>query len=219
MNVVMINGSPKEQGNTAFALSTVAKVLEEQGIRTERINIGRDPLHGCIGCGTCAKQQNRQCRFTDDPVNGWLQTMLGADGLVIGSPVYYAGINGALKAFLDRAFFVATANGRLFRHKAGAGVVAVRRAGSVTAFEQLNKYFSISEMFIPTGNYWNEIHGRLPGEADGDEEGKQSLRVLGANMAWLLKLIEHGKNAVPAPAMEEKIMTNLYPLNVKATSL
>jgi len=208
MKVVMINGSPRPKGNTAFALGTVAKVLEEQGIQTERIDIGRDPLHGCIGCGTCMRQLNRQCRFTDDPVNGWLQTMLEADGLLIGSPVYYAGINGALKAFLDRAFFVASANGKLFRHKVAAGVIAVRRAGSVLSLDQLNKYFAISEMFIPTSNYWNEIHGLMPGEAAGDAEGEQCLRVLGANMAWLLKIIEHGKGAVPPPALEEKIMTN-----------
>jgi multimeric flavodoxin WrbA len=208
MKVVMINGSSKPKGNTAFALSSVANVLEAEGIQTERIDIGRDPLHGCIGCGTCAQKQNRQCAFADDPVNGWLPAMFEADGLVIGSPVYYAGINGALKAFLDRAFFVASSNGGLFRHKAAAGVVAVRRAGAITALDQLHKYFSISEMFIPTGNYWNVIYGMAPGEAASDAEGAQSLRVLGANMAWLLKIMAHGKGAVPAPVQEKKIRTN-----------
>ena len=207
MKVVMINGG-KPKGNTAFALATVAKALEEQGIQSERIDLGRDPIHGCIGCGTCMRQLNRQCRFTDDPVNGWIQTMIESAGMVIGSPVYYAGINGALKAFLDRAFFVAGNNGRLFRHKVGAGVIAVRRAGSVTSWDQLNRYFGLSEMFIPTSNYWNEIHGMLPGEAAGDAEGEQSLRVLGANMGWLLRIIEHGKGTLPPPALEEKIMTN-----------
>jgi len=205
MKVVMINGS-KPNGNTAFALSTVAKVLNGQGIQTEQFDIGRDPVHGCIGCGVCAKQQNRQCRFTDDILNSWLPAMFEADGLLIGSPVYYAGINGALKACLDRAFFVASANGSVFRHKVGAGVVAVRRAGSETALDQLHKYFSISEMFIPTSNYWNEIHGMLPGEAAADAEGEQCLRILGANMAWLLKTIADGKSA--APAREEKIKMN-----------
>ncbi|MDR2727287.1 MAG: flavodoxin family protein [Deltaproteobacteria bacterium] len=208
MNVVVINGSPRANGNTAFALTTAAKVLEEKGIRIERIDIGQVPIHGCIACRSCMQQQNRQCRIADDPVNGWLQTMIEADGMVIGSPVYYGGMNGALKAFLDRAFFTASGNGGLFRHKVGAGVVAVRRAGSVATLDQLNKYFSISEMFIPGSNYWNEMHGLMPGEAAGDAEGVQCMRVLGANMAWLLHLIEHGKHAVPAPVREEKIRTN-----------
>jgi multimeric flavodoxin WrbA len=207
MNVVMINGSARgAKGNTAFALATVAKALEGQGIQIENIEIGRDPLHGCVGCGSCMKAQNRQCRFTDDPVNRWLQTLFGAAGMVIGSPVYYAGINGALKSFLDRAFFVASSNGGLFRHKVGAGVVAVRRAGSITALDQLNKYFGLSEMFIPTSTYWNEIHGMLPGEAAGDAEGEQCLRLLGANVAWLLRAIERGGDALPPP--DAKVRTN-----------
>lgn len=208
MKVVLINGSARQKGNTAFALNTVEQVLTEQGIQTERIEIGREAIHGCIGCGACMQKMDRTCRFTDDKVNEWIQTMIAADGMVIGSPVYYAGINGALKSFLDRAFFVAAVNGALFRHKVGAGVIAVRRAGSVVALDQLNKYFGISEMVIPTSIYWNEIHGMMPGEAQQDVEGVQCMRVLAGNMAWLLKLIEHGKGAVPPPAPEEKIFMN-----------
>ena len=139
-------------------------------------------------------------------VNRNLETLFTADGLLVGSPVYYAGVNGALKCFLDRAFFVAGANGGLFRHKVGAGVVAVRRGGEIAAWDQLNKYFAISEMFIPSGNYWNMVFGLEPGEARRDPEGMQTLRVLGANMAWLLKNLAAGA-AAPPPATD-KVMTN-----------
>lgn len=123
--------------------------------------------------------------------------------MVIGSPVYYAGINGALKAFLDRAFTVASANGSLFRQKAGAGVVAVRRGGEASAWEQINKYFTISEMFVPSGNYWNMVFGLEPGEAAQDVEGAQTMQVLGANMAWLVKAIEQNKSALPPVEAKE----------------
>jgi len=208
MKVILINGSSHEKGNTAFALDKAEAVLADQGIGAERINIGREALHGCIGCGVCAKQQNRQCRFTDDPVNGWLKHMLDADGMIIGTPVYYAGMNGALKSFLDRAFFVAAANGGLFRHKVGMALAAVRRAGALPAFDQINKYFTISEMFVASGNYWNMVYGMLPGEAAGDAEGVQCVELSAANMAWMLKLMEHGKGAVPPPAAPPKARTN-----------
>ncbi len=208
MKVVTINGSPHEKGNTALALDTLGAELEARGIQTERINIGKDMLHGCVGCWACAKQRNMQCRFNDDPVNGWIAAMAEADGMVIGSPVYYAGINGALKSFLDRAFFVAANNGNPFRHKVGAAVTVVRRGGSLPAYEQINKYFSICEMFMPSGNYWNMAYGMLPGESAKDAEGMQCIQVLGANMAWLLQLIAYGKGAVPPPPAVKKIPMN-----------
>ena len=208
MKVVTINGSSHKKGNTALALDVVSAQLKAQGITTERINIGQEKLHGCIGCGVCAKQQNLRCRFEDDPVNNWIATMCQADGLVIGSPVYYAGINGALKSFLDRAFFVIQSNGNCLRLKAGVAVVAVRRGGALPAYEQINKYFSIAEMTIPSGNYWNMAYGMLPGEAAQDAEGMQNLEVLGANMAWLLKIMEHGKDALPKPAQVQKNRMN-----------
>ena len=208
MKVVTINGSSHDKGNTALALDTVSRQLEAQGIRTERINIGQTKLHGCIGCGVCAKQQNLRCSFEDDPVNDWITTMCEADGLVIGSPVYYAGINGALKSFMDRAFFVIQSNGNRLRLKVGAAVVAVRRGGALPAYEQINKYFSIAEMVIPSGNYWNMTYGMMPGEAAQDAEGIQNLEVLGANMAWLLKVMEHGKDAVSKPMQVQKARMN-----------
>ena len=204
MKVVAINGSPKRNGNTALALDAISEVLEAEGIRAERMDVGGERLHGCSGCGACRQKANRKCRLDDDGLNDRLETLFAADGIILGSPVYYAGINGALKSFLDRAFFVAGANGSLFRHKAGASLVAVRRAGAATALDQLNKYLSICEMFIATGNYWSMVYGRAPGEAAGDAEGMQCARVLGANLAWLLKAVEAGRKNVPPPPSRTK---------------
>lgn len=205
MKVVAINGSPNAKGNTAFALDLVCEVLNGQGIGTERIEIGKAAVHGCIGCGFCWEKRNRRCVFNDDLLNRVIDRLLEADGVLIGSPVYYAGMNGALKAFLDRAFFVASASGALFRQKVGAGVVAVRRGGEASAWEQINKYFTISEMFIPSGNYWNMVFGMEPGEAARDTEGAQNMRILGANMAWLLKAVAAQRETLP-PAEEKEMM-------------
>ncbi|MDL2227155.1 flavodoxin family protein [Deltaproteobacteria bacterium OttesenSCG-928-M10] len=209
MKVLLINGSSKTKGNTALALDTAAMVFADNKIETDRIDIGKAAIHGCVGCGACFQKQNRRCvQFTDDPVNEWLEKILTADGLMIGSPVYYAGINGALKALLDRAFFVAAGNGGLMRHKVGAAVTAVRRAGSLPALEQIHKYFSISEMFMPSGNYWPQVFGLAPGEGAGDDEGLQCVGVLAANMAWLMKLMDYGREALPPPAAQNKVKTN-----------
>lgn len=208
MNVFVINGSAKSNGNTATALDAVCAELNGQGIATERWDIGSKPLHGCIGCMTCRQRQNRRCVFEDDGVNDRLETLFNADGVLVGTPTYYAGLNGALKCVLDRAFFVGAANGGLLRHKVGAAVAAVRRAGSVPALDQITKYFTISEMFMPAGNYWNMVFGMAPGEAERDVEGIQNARLLGANMAWLLKLIEHGRKTLPPPAPVVKTPMN-----------
>jgi len=205
MNVVAINGSPKEKGNTYNALKIVAEELEKQGISTEIIHVGNKNVRGCIACGGCQKNKDEKC-IIDDEVNGIIQKMKVADGIVIGSPVYYASIAGTMKCFLDRAFYVAGANGGLFRHKVGASVVAVRRSGEVATFDHLNHYFTITEMFLASSSYWNVIHGRLPGEALQDEEGIQTMRVLGKNMAFLIKSIAQNKNSLPEK--EAKIMTN-----------
>lgn len=205
MRVVAINGSPGPKGNTAIALDLVCETLGKQGVETEKIEIGKKAMHGCIGCGVCFEKGNRRCVFDDDILNGVVDKMFAADGILIGSPVYYAGINGALKSFLDRAFFVGMANGGLFRHKVGAGVVAVRRGGEVVAWEQINKYFTISEMFVPSGNYWNMMFGLEPGEAAQDIEGAQNMRVLGANMAWLLQAVAKNRESLP-PAEEKEFM-------------
>ncbi len=206
MKVVTINGSPKKNGNTATALDAVTAALTENGIETERIDIGTRAIHGCIACGKCFEMKNRRCILDDDILNATLETVFTADGIVVGSPVHYAGIGGALKSFLDRAFFVAAANSGLFRHKAAAGIVAVRRGGEVTAWDQLNKYFTISEMFMASSHYWNMVFGHAPGECKDDGEGMQGMQILGENLAWLVKALAAGKATLP-PA-REKIMTN-----------
>lgn len=203
MYVVAINGSPKEHGNTYHALKMVTDELENQGVNTEIIHIGNKTIRGCIACGSCFRNKNEKCAI-DDEVNVVIQKMKAADGIIIGSPVYYASVPGTMKSFLDRTFYVAGANGGLFRHKIGASVVAVRRSGEVATFDHLNHYFTITEMFMASSNYWNVIHGREPGEVLKDEEGVQIMRVLGKNMAFLLKSVEQNKDALPE--REDKIM-------------
>lgn len=205
MHVVAINGSPKLEGNTYTALGVVCDELAKYGITTEIIHIGNKNIRGCLACGGCAKNKNEKC-VIDDEVNEVIQKMKVADGILLGSPTYYASIAGTMKSFLDRAFYTAGANGGLFRHKVGAAVVAVRRSGEVAVFDHLNHYLTIGEMFVPSSNYWNVIHGRLPGEVLQDEEGVQIMRVLGKNMAFLMESIS--KNAENLPEKEQKIMTN-----------
>lgn len=205
MKVIAINGSPKENGNTYHAIKMVADELEKQGISTEIIHIGNKTIRGCLACGGCAQNKNEKCVINDE-VNEIIQKMKAADGILIGSPVYYASIAGTMKCFLDRAFYVAGANGGLYRHKAGASVVAVRRSGEVATFDHLNHYFTLGEMFMASSNYWNVIHGRLPGEVLQDEEGVQIMRVLGKNMGFLIKQLKN--KTVALPEQEAKIMTN-----------
>ncbi len=207
MKVLAINGSPNENGNTSFAIRAVCDELEKEHFETEILHIGNKKLHGCIACGVCISKGDCRCAL-DDGINEWILKMVEADGIILGSPVYFSGVNGTMKSFLDRAFFVAAVSGRPLRHKVGAAVVAVRRSGGVATFEQLNNYLCFSEMLIPASNYWNVIHGMTPGEAAGDQEGIQTMRVLGKNMAWLLKLVEHGKGHVHPPPMEDKVLTN-----------
>lgn len=205
MYVVAINGSPKIHGNTYHALKMVTDELEGQGITTEIIHIGNKIIRGCVGCGGCRKNLDERC-VMDDEVNVVIQKMKAADGIILGCPVYYASIPGTMKCFIDRTFYVAGANGGLFRHKVGASVVVVRRSGEVATFDHLNHYFTIAEMFMPSSNYWNVIHGREPGEVLEDKEGVQIMRVLGKNMAFLLKSIDQNKENLPKK--EEKIMMN-----------
>ena len=206
MKVIAFNGSPRKEGNTYHAIKMVAEELEKEGIEVEIVQVGDKAIRGCMGCNGCMKNRDEKCVIAGDEVNAWIQKMKAADGIIIGSPVHYAAIGGAMKSFLDRAFYVA--NLGFLRHKVGAAVVAVRRSGGVTTFNQLNNYLNYTEMLIPGTNYWNVIHGFAPGEARQDAEGCQIMRVLGQNMAWLLKLVEHGKGAVAEPAGERKILTN-----------
>lgn len=207
MNVVAINGSPRNEGNTYHALKTVAAELEQEGIDVRIIQVGDKPIRGCLACGTCGKLKNCRC-IIDDDINDIIQLMKAADGIILGSPVHFSGIAGTMKSFLDRAFYVASANGGLFRHKAGAALVAVRRSGGTAAFQQLNAYLLYAELLIPTGNYWNIIHGAAPAEALKDDEGIQTLRTLGKNMAWLLKMKQQSSPAIAEPEAEPKVRTN-----------
>lgn len=207
MKVVAFNGSPKKEGNTYLAIKIVANELEKEGIEVEIIHVGDKNIRGCLACNMCAKNKNERCAI-DDEVNDWIQKIKNADGVIFASPVHYASIAATMKAFLDRAFYVASSNGGLFRHKVGAALVTVRRSGGVTTFNQLNNYLNYAEMLIPTTNYWNVIHGASPGEVMQDEEGIQIMRVLGKNMAWLLKLVENGKGKIDEPEKEPKVFTN-----------
>jgi multimeric flavodoxin WrbA len=208
MNVVAINGSPKKEGNTYHAIGMVAAELAEEGIETEIIHIGNKLIQGCIACGQCAKNRDERCVLPGDHVNDALRKMKQADGIILGTPVHYAAIGGTMKSFLDRAFYVSGSNGGLLRHKVGAALGAVRRSGGVPPFNQLNNYLHYAEMLMPNSNYWNVIHGTQPGEVAQDEEGRQIMRILGKNMAWLMKLVEHGKGVVVEPAAEPKAFMN-----------
>ncbi len=208
MKVIAINGSPNKKGNTFHALNEMGKVFGEEGIEFEILQTGHMDIHGCIGCGGCAKNRDEKCVLPDDGVNELIQRIKKADGIVFGSPVYYSGIPGTLKSFLDRLFYVAGVNGSLFRHKVGASVVAVRRSGGLPTFQQLNNYLLYSEMVIASSNYWNVIHGSRPGEVLEDEEGLQILRILAKNMVWIMRLVENGKDKVIEPDRERKIFTN-----------
>ena len=206
MKVVAFNGSPHKEGNTYQAIKLVAAQLEQAGIEVEIVHVGNKVVRGCTACGGCTRNGGGACVITTDPVNEWIEKMKTADAIILGSPVHYAGIAGTMKSFLDRAFYVASAG--FLRHKVGAAVVAVRRSGGVTTFDQLNHYITYAEMIMPGTNYWNVIHGTAPGEALQDEEGQQIMRVLGSNMAWLMKIVVAGKQSLEEPEREKKIFTN-----------
>jgi multimeric flavodoxin WrbA len=206
MKVIALNGSPHKNGNTAYALNVVGKALLDEGVDFEIVEIGGKHIRGCIACNQCAENEDGKCGITNDVLNDTLLKMKEADGIILASPVYYSGIAGTMKCFLDRAFYVASANGGWFRHKVGASVVAVRRTGGSLTFNALNQYLSISEMLVPASNYWNVIHGLEPGDAAQDAEGIQIMQVLGRNMAWMLKMREQSKGIEPKP--EEKVFTN-----------
>lgn len=208
MKVVAFNGSPRKEGNTYEALKIVCEQLEAKGIETEIVQVGINNIRACIACGQCAKNKNEACSMKSDEVNDWIQKMKKADGILLGSPVHYASMAANMKSFLDRAFYVSGVNNYMFRHKVGASVVAVRRSGGLPTFNELNNYLNYSEMLLATSNYWNVIHGTMPGEVHQDEEGVQIMRILGRNMAYLLELRENAKEKVKAPELEKKIFTN-----------
>lgn len=205
MKVLLINGSPKAAGCTYTALKAVADELEKNDIEAEIVHVGTSAVRGCMGCGMCAKNGDKECIYTDDNVNMIIKKMQEADGVVIGSPVHYAAASGALTSTLDRAFYA----GGSMAHKLGASVVSCRRGGASAAFDQLNKYFTIAQMPIVSSNYWNQVHGNTPEEVLQDKEGIQTMQVLARNMAWMLKCIDAGNKAgVQKPEAVAKIKTN-----------
>lgn len=203
MKVILVNGSPKEKGCTYTALCEVAGALQKNGIETELFWVGAASVAGCIGCGVCLK--NGSC-FVDDAVNAFVERAKEADGFVFGTPVHFAAASGAMTSFLDRAFY---GKGAVFAGKPGAAVVSCRRGGASAAFDQMNKYFTISNMPIVSSQYWNQVHGNTPEEVLKDEEGMQTMRTLGNNMAWLLKCIKAGEAAgITFPEREPAVKTN-----------
>ena len=204
MKVLLINGSPHSKGSTYTALNEVAVTLEKEGIETEMIHVGHMAIRGCIACGKC--REIGQCVF-EDAVNEAAEKFANADGIVVGSPVYYASANGTLTSFLDRLFY---SSARKFDKtmKVGAAVVSARRGGNTATFDELNKYFTISGMPVVSSQYWNQIHGNCAEDAMQDAEGLQTMRTLGRNMAFLMKSIALGKEAFGLPETEAKIATN-----------
>lgn len=202
MKVLMINGSPRANGNTATALAEMEKVFAAEGIETEIVNIGNQAIRGCIACGSCGS--NGKCVF-EDAVNACAAKFQECDGLVVASPVYYASANATLIAFMDRLFYSTRFDKTM---KVGASVVAARRGGLSSTFDELNKYFTISGMPVASGQYWNSIHGGAPGEAKEDLEGLQTMRTLARNMAFLMKSIALGKEKYGLPEKEAIIRTN-----------
>ena len=208
MKVLLVNGSPHKEGCTYTALKEVEKTLNEEGIETEIFWIGIKPIAGCIACKTCVTKG--ECVF-DDVVNEFVKKAEEFDGFIFGSPVHYAAAGGGITSFMDRAFYSAACakKATVFRYKPAAAIVSARRAGTTVAYDQLNKYFGITEMPIISSRYWNMVHGATPEDVVKDEEGMQIMRILGRNMAYYLKCIDAGKKAgIEMPKREKTIFTN-----------
>lgn len=201
IKVLAINGSPKSNGNTAHSLKIISDVLQEQKIQTEIIHIGNQSIRGCSACGGCIGKTI--CTLCDDVVNEAIEKMLAADGIILGSPVYFSGVAGTMKCFLDRAFYVATRE-RSLRGKVGAAVVAARRSGGSSALDSLQHYIVYSEMTLVGSSYWPIAHGWKPGEVQEDVEAVDTLKMLAQNMAWILKQREATKADIPYPQMEKR---------------
>jgi multimeric flavodoxin WrbA len=186
MKVVAFNGSPRKEGNTFYSIRTVFEELENEGIETELIQLGSSNIKGCRACFKCFETKDRKCIQKDD-LNQFIEKMASAEGIIIGSPTYFANVSTEVKALIDRAGLVSRANGNLFARKVGAAVVAARRAGAVNVYQNINLFFGIGSMIVPGSSYWNIAMGRNPGEVLKDEEGMKTFRDLGQNMAWLIR--------------------------------
>jgi multimeric flavodoxin WrbA len=189
MKVVAFNGSARRDGNTAILINLVFDELKKEGIKTELVQFGGKPVRGCMACFGCYRNKNNRCVIEEDVINDCIQKMIGADGIILGSPVYVTDVSAEMKALIDRACLVSRANGDSFRRKVGAAVMAVRRGGATHAFDTMNHFFTISQMVVVGSCYWNFAFGREIGEVRNDEEGVRTMKVLGENMAWLLKKV------------------------------
>ncbi len=190
MKVVAFNGSARKNGNTAILIKKVLSVLKKEGIETELIQLAGQQIHGCSACTSCKTSKNKQCIIKDDKVNQYIQKMIDADGIILGSPVYFSMMTPEMKALIDRAGYVARANQHMFKRKVGAAVVAVRRAGGIPTFDAINHFFLISQMIVPGSSYWNVGIGLDKGDVRKDREGLKTMQTLGENMAWLIKKLE-----------------------------
>ena len=206
MKVTAINGSPKRDGNTNAALLAMGEILQSEGIEVEILHIGAKGIHGCIACGYCWTSKDNLCVFKDDIVNEYSLKMRAADGIILGTPTYYAGIAGDMKCFLDRIFF---SSSDYFKYKVGTGIAVVRRAGGVDAVHQLMNFFNLAETITPPSQYWTVAYGMEKSEVTTDGEGMQTLRRNARAMAWLLKVFAATKDTIPPPTDgEERIFTN-----------
>ncbi len=190
MKVIAFNGSARKEGNTAILLNLVLDELTAEGIETEVYSLAGKPIQGCIACFKCFEKKNRRCNVEKDIINECIRKMEEADGILLGSPTYFADVSAGMKALIERCGMVGRANEDMYRHKVGAAVVACRRAGAIHVFNSLNYFFTVNEMIIPGANYWNIGMGRQPGEVNNDAEGVQTMKNLGKNMAWLMKKIK-----------------------------
>ena len=190
MKVVAFNGSARKDGNTAVRVNAVFRELKKEGIKTELVQLAGKNIRGCTACGKCFEKQDKCCVVNNDILNDCIEKMLDSDGIILASPTYFADVSADMKALIERAGFVAKANNDMFRRKAGAAVVAVRRGGAIHVFDTINHFFFISQMIVPGSSYWNVGIGLAPGDVKTDDEGIATMKTLGANMAWLMKKLE-----------------------------
>lgn len=190
MKVVAFNGSPREDGNTSMLLNTVLEALKREGIETELVQLGGANIRGCTACYKCRENRNRRCSVEEDQGNFFIEKLLSADGILLGSPTYFADVTAEMKALMDRGGLVARVNGGLLRRKVGAAVVAARRGGAIHALDTMNHFFLIAEMIVPGSSYWNLSYGYDKGDVELDAEGMRTMETLGANMAWVMKKLQ-----------------------------
>jgi multimeric flavodoxin WrbA len=190
MKVVAFNGSPRKDGNTSILISAVFAELQKEGIKTELVQVGGTQIRGCLGCMMCFRNKDRECSVKNDVLNEWVAKMAAADGIILGSSDHFGNVSAEMKALIDRAGLVSIANDFLLKRKVGAAVVAARRAGAADTCNAINHFFALNQVIIPCSTYWNIAFGLLPGDVEKDREGMQTMKVLGENMAWLLKKIQ-----------------------------